>query len=75
MLYFFLFVVVIIVFFNVIQSAEAIGFLLKVFLIALSFLTPFWPMVLIGYYLKFRLQNNQASARQHELNQLNRTKK
>lgn len=59
----------------VLQSPRLIGFCIKGFLIGISFLTPFWPIVLILYYLKFKTTNSQAATRQSQLDQLNRTNK
>lgn len=44
----------------ILQNPTFLGFFLKIFIFLLCFLTPFWPFVLIGYYLLHRLKSSSV---------------
>lgn len=71
---FILFVILTVVLINLFQSPAFLNFLLIFFLVSISFLTPFWPIVLIGFYLKHQFSKDthtEAYKRKKEMDEWN----
>lgn len=43
----------------IMRNPGFLGFVLKSFLFIISFLTPFWPIVLVAFYLQLRLKKDE----------------